>query len=257
MASHVHWENNIGRRFQLRELHIFAAVADRGSMAKAALELGITQPSVSVVIAGLETSLGVRLFDRGPRGVEATPFGRALRARVHAAFDELKQGVKDIEFLSEPGAGEVRIGCPEFIAAGFLPGVIDLLSRRYPRVSLVVEQVNTPTLDFRELEERKLDLVLALLATPDPINLPGEYEAEILFDDHLRLVVGDKHPLARRKKIAIAELSDERWIIGPRNIPGASWVAEAFRAQGAKFPERCVITYSTHLRNNLLATGRV
>ena len=121
MASHIHWEKNIGRRFQLRELHVFFTVAKRGSMAKAATELGITQPSVSAVIGSLETSLGVRLFDRGPSGVEPTPFGRALLSRVQAAFDELRQGVKDIEFLSEPTAGEVRSVAPNRSPQVFCP----------------------------------------------------------------------------------------------------------------------------------------
>jgi DNA-binding transcriptional LysR family regulator len=256
MASHIHWEKNIGRRFQLRELHVFFTVADRGSMAKAAVELGITQPSVSAVIAGLETSLGVRLFDRGPGGVEPTPFGRALLGRVQAAFDELRQGVKDIEFLSEPTVGEVKIGCPESVAAGFLPAVIDLLSQKYSRVSLVVASVDTPTLNFRELRERKLDLVLARLAAPDPKDLPADYTAEILFDDRFCIVVGNNSPWARRRKISIAELTDERWIIAPLDSPGTSWVAEGLRMQGANFPKRCVTTYSAHIRNNLLATGR-
>ena len=72
MAGHIHWEKNIGRRFQLRDLQVFFTVADRGSMAKAAADLGVTQPSVSGVISGLETSLGARLFERSPRGVELT-----------------------------------------------------------------------------------------------------------------------------------------------------------------------------------------
>ena len=256
MASHIHWEKNIGRRFQLRELHVFSTVADRGSMAKAAAELGITQPSVSAIIASLETSLGVRLFDRGPGGVQPTQFGRALLARVQRAFDELRQGVKDIEFLSEPTAGEVKIGCPESISAGFLPAVIDLLSRKYPRVSLVVASVDTPTLDFRELGERKLDLVLARLATPDPKKVPADYTAEILFDDRLLIVAGVRSPWARRRKIDIADLVDQPWIISAPDSPGASWIADAFRERGAKFPERRVTTYSAHIRNNMLATGR-
>jgi DNA-binding transcriptional LysR family regulator len=256
MPSHIRWDKNIGRRFQLRELHVFFTVAGCGSMARAAVELGITQPSVSAVIAGLETSLGVRLFDRGPGGVELTPFGHALLSRVQAAFDELRLGVKDIEFLREPTAGEVKIGCPESISAGFLSGVIDLLSQRYPRVSLVIASVDTPTLDFRELDDRKLDLVLARLATPDPKKVPADYTAEILFNDRLCIVAGRDSPWARRRKIDIAELANERWIISPSDSPGGSWMAEAFRTRGVKFPERCVTTYSVHVRNNLLATGR-
>ena len=256
MASHIHWERNIGRRFQLRELHVFFTVADRGSMAKAAVELGITQPSVSAVIASLETSLGVRLFDRGPGGVEPTPFGRALLTRVQAAFDELRQGVKDIEFLSEANTGEVKVGCPESVAAGFLPAVIDLLSQQYPRVSLVVASVDTPTLDFRELAERKLDLVLARLATPEPKNLPADYAAEILFDDQFCIVAGERSPWGRLRKIDIADLAEEPWIVTPPDTPGTSWIADAFRARGVEFPKRCITTYSAHIRNNLIATGR-
>lgn len=256
MASHIHWEKNIGRRFQLRELHVFFTVANRGSMAKAAAELGITQPSVSSVIAGLETSLGVRLFDRSAAGVGLTPFGSALLSRVQAAFDELRQGVKDIEFLNEPTAGEVKIGCPESISAGFLPAVIEHLAQKYPRVSLVVASVDTPGLEFRELGERKLDLVLARLATPDPQNLPADYEAEILLDDQFYIVAGINSPWARRRKIDVAELADEPWIVAPQESPGRFWVAEAFRVRGAKFPEHCVTTYSTHLRNNLIGSGR-
>jgi DNA-binding transcriptional LysR family regulator len=211
---------------------------------------------VSAAIAGLETSLGVRLFNRGSGGVELTPFGQALLTRGRAAFDELRQGIRDIEFLSEPDVGQVKIGCPELIAAGFLPAVIDLLSQRHPRISLVVTHVDTPTLEFRELSERKLDLVLALLATPDSRNLPADYIAEILFDERLCIIVGRKSRWARRRVIDIAELSQEPWITGLFDSPGTSWVVEAFRAQGAEFPRRWVSTYSVHIRNNLLATGR-
>jgi DNA-binding transcriptional LysR family regulator len=256
MASIIHWEKNIGRRLPLRDLQVFFTVADRGSMAKAAAELGVTQPSVSAVIAALESSLGAQLFERSSRGVELTPVGHALLARGRAAFDELRQGVRDVEFLSEPEAGEVRIGCPEFIAAGFLPAVIDLLSKRYPRISLVVVQVNTPTLEFRELDERRLDLVLALLATPDAKRVPREYEIEVLFQDRLCVVAGGNNPWTRRKAIDFRELSKEPWVVGLFDAPGAHWLAELFHAEGVEFPKRYIATFSLHLRNNMAATGR-
>jgi DNA-binding transcriptional LysR family regulator len=256
MAGHIHWEKNIGRRFQLRDLQVFFTVAERSSMAKAATELGVTQPSVSAVIAGLETSLGARLFDRSPQGVELTPVGRALLARGRAAFDELRQGIRDIEFLSEPDVGEVRIGCPEFIAAGFLPAVIDLLSQRHPGISLVITQVNTPTLEFRELDERRIDLILALLAVPDAQRVPHDYAAEVLFEDRLCVVAGGDSPWLGRKKIDLVELGKERWIVGLFDTPGMSWVADMFRSRGAEFPKRYVATFSLHVRNNMAATGR-
>ena len=81
-------------------LQVFFSVVQCGSMAKAAHELGVTQPAVSEVVAGLEHAFGVRLFDRSPHGVEPTVYGRALLKRGVAAFDELKQGIRDIEFLA-------------------------------------------------------------------------------------------------------------------------------------------------------------
>ena len=117
MARRTNWEDQIGRRLRLRDLHVLYTVAERGSMAKAASELGISQPSVSDVIANLESALGVRLLDRHPHGVEPTMYGHALLKRGHAAFDELKQGIRDIAFLSDPTSGEIKIGCTEAVAA--------------------------------------------------------------------------------------------------------------------------------------------
>src|SRR5262249_55429612 len=111
MTRRSNWENQIGRRLRLRDLHVLFTVAEQRSMAKAAGELGISQPAVSDVIADLEHSLGVRLFDRSPQGVEPTLYGQALLKRSVAAFDELKQGVRDIQSLADPTTGEVRIAC--------------------------------------------------------------------------------------------------------------------------------------------------
>jgi DNA-binding transcriptional LysR family regulator len=98
MLRKIDWERQIGRRMRLRDLHVFSAVVEHGSMAKAATKLGVSQPAVSEVIADLEHMLGVRLFDRSPRGIEPTIYGVALLKRSSAAFDELRQSIRDIEF---------------------------------------------------------------------------------------------------------------------------------------------------------------
>ena len=102
-------------------------------MAKAAIRLGMTQPAVSDIVAGLEQMFGVRLFDRNPRGVEPTIYGRAILKRGRAAFDELRQGIKDIDFLSDPTAGEIRIGCPASVLGGTLLLAVEHFCKRYPR----------------------------------------------------------------------------------------------------------------------------
>src|SRR6266568_700708 len=100
----VQWNERIGRRLKLRDLHIFLAVVQRGSMAKAATELAISQPAVSKAIADMEYALGLRLLDRTRQGIEPTMYGRALIRRGLAVFDELRQGVKELEFLADPTA---------------------------------------------------------------------------------------------------------------------------------------------------------
>src|SRR5262249_52757911 len=132
MAKLIQWEQQIGRRLRLRDLSVFFTVVEYGSMSKAAAKLGVSTPSVSEVILRLEHALGVRLLDRTPKGVTATLYGEALLSRGKAAFDELRQGIRDIEFISDPGAGELRIGCPESIASGFLLPVMQLVTKGYP-----------------------------------------------------------------------------------------------------------------------------
>src|SRR5712691_3034337 len=130
MAKSLNWDSRIGRRVRLRDLHILFAVVQHGSMAKAGVHLGMSQSAVSQAIAALEHALAVPLLDRTPRGVELTMYGAALMRRGQAAFDELRSGVKDIEQLTDPEVGEVRIACTEPIAAGFLSPVIERLSRQ-------------------------------------------------------------------------------------------------------------------------------
>src|SRR5258705_10315698 len=136
MAKLHQWEQQIGRRLRLRDLFVFFTVVEYGSMAKAAAKLGVSTPSISEVIAGLEHALGVRLLDRSPKGIVTTPYGEAILARGRAAFDELRQGIRDIEFIADPDAGELRIGCPESIAAGFLVAGLGRFLKNQPRGKL-------------------------------------------------------------------------------------------------------------------------
>src|SRR5215475_6621387 len=119
------WTERIGRRLKLSDLHLFMTVVEMRSMGKAAERLAVSQPSVSKAIADLEHTIGVRLLDRTVTGVVPTAYGLALLMRSIGAFDELRQGIKDLEALADPTVGEVRIGCPEAIASGFLVKVLE------------------------------------------------------------------------------------------------------------------------------------
>src|SRR3954470_6010663 len=138
MGAAMQLSDRIGRRMKLQDLHVLMTVVQAGSMGKAAELLNITQPAISRSIAELEHALGVRLLDRHRRGVEPTTYGRALLGGGAVVFDDLRQTVKNIEFLSDPETGNVRIGCNPFLTASFVSAVVDRLSRRYPRIVIDV-----------------------------------------------------------------------------------------------------------------------
>jgi DNA-binding transcriptional LysR family regulator len=256
MARLVQWEQQIGRRVRLRDLFVFFTVVEYGSMAKAGAKLGVSTPSVSEVIAALEHALGVRLLDRSPKGVVPTAYGEALLVRGRAAFDELRQGIRDIEFIADPAAGELRIGAPESISAGFLVDVLDRFLKAHPRVRFHVVPVHQPTLEFPELEERKIDLVFARLAQ-EPVQgrLTEEVNAEVLFHDRYTLVVDENSKWARRRRVALADLVDEPWVMTPLDALGDAFLANAFAVRGLKPPSLVITTFSIHLRNNLVSGG--
>ena len=257
MPKLVQWEQQIGRRVRLRDLFVFFTVVEYGSMAKAGPKLGVSTPTISEAIALLEHVLGVRLLDRNPKGIVVTPYGEALLARGRAAFDELRQGIRDIEFIGDPRAGELRIGCPESIAAGFLVAVLERFTKDYPRVRFHIVPVHQPTVEFPELNERKVDMVFARLAT-EPVRgrLTQELDAEILFNDRYALVVGEKSKWAKRRSVELADLVDEPWIMTPLDALGESFVVKAFRTRRLQVPSLAVTTFSIHLRNNLVGSGK-
>lgn len=245
------WEGAIGRRIRLRDLFVFFTVVECGSMSKAALRLGVSTPSVSELVADLEHAVGARLLDRSPKGVVATRCGEALLSRGMAAFDELRQAIRDIESIADPGSGEVRIGCPES-ATSFLAEVIEHVTALHPRVRFVVREAYPP---YRELIEREIDLVFSRMAAP-PEGGPGnDLQVETLFDDPFFAVVGQGNPLARRRKIDLAELAGARWILPPSDVVAGLFVTDAFRARGLDPPVPHITTFSIHLRNDLASRG--
>jgi DNA-binding transcriptional LysR family regulator len=248
----MHWTDRIGRRLKPRDLHIFLTVIEQGNMAKAAGTLAISRPVVSKTIADLERTLGVRLLDRSPQGLEPTLYGQALIARSQALFDELRQTVKEIETLSDPSAGELRIGCTEPMAAGVVAAVIDQLSRHYPRLRFQVELGDAATLQL-PLRERRCELIVARTLGPAPEH---DMQAELLFHEELFVAAGVRHKWSRRRKIELAELVNEPWILAPFETEPGSPVGEAFRACNLEVPDAIVVGYSLPLRNTLLSTGR-
>ena len=259
MLRKIDWDSQIGRRLRLRDLHVFVTVVQRGSMAKAAAQLGVSTPTVSEVIAGLESGLGVRLLDRSPQGVEPTGYGHALLKRTLVVFDELKQGIKDIEYLDDPTTGEIRIACPLAIASTVIPPIFERFLKKSPRVVLHFDEVNAAAAarNLQDLRERKYDLVLGFGWSLTAQEWSAEdLKIETLFDDELVIVAGAGNKWARRRKIDLAELVDEPWITQGPQTWNYRILAEVCRSRGLPMPKGSVVTLSISVIAHFLADGR-
>lgn len=245
------WDDRIGRRLRLKDLHTLQVVADAGSMAGASRQLALSQPAISKAIADMEHVVGARLLDRSAHGVELTGSGRLLMARSRIIFDELREGIKDIESASDPTRGEVRIGTTEPIT-GFVAEVISKLSQSYPRVTYQVSVSDTTTL-VRDLRERALDIVITRW-TADAVA--DDLAAEALLKAPLAVLADRRHPLLKRKKLSLADTMGEAWTLSPPDSFLGRVVVDVFRRRKLSLPPVIVTTLSVHMRLNLLASGR-
>ena len=203
--------NRIERRLKLNDVRVLMTVAEAGSMHKAAERLGTSQPAVSRAIADLEQTLGVRLLDRSSRGIHPTQCGLAMIRRGIAAFDELRQGIKDVEFLADPMAGELRIGCTESWAGGPLVAVFDQLSQQHPRASFEIVTGNQPAL-YGQLLDRKFEVLIARTVTQ---LIDERMVTETLFDSPTVVAASSQNPWTRRRKVELTELVNEPWTLPP------------------------------------------
>jgi len=238
-------------RLKLRHLESVIAVANTGSMAKAAAVLAISQPAVSRAIADAERTLGVPLFERSSQGVEPTQYGRALVSRGVAAFDEIAQGIKDIASLADPSAGELWVGSTPGLSEGGILAVITRLQRNYPRIVFHVVPCGVPQV-YQQLRERRIDVGYADITQDAPQD---DLQTEVLFDDALAVLASPSSPWARRRKIRLAELVDEPWTWPEAGTLLDSLMIAAFRASGVRPPRATVYADAINLRKSLAETG--
>lgn len=244
--------DRIGRRIKLRELNVLLEVAQSGSMSKAAELLAVSHPVVSKTISDLEHALGVRLFDRTSKGVELTQSGRAFLDCGVAVFDDLRRGIRQMEFLSDPTAGELRIGGTGPIMDGLIIAAMESLVARYPRIEFHAMEGDNLTLR-RVLRDRKVDLLVGRIfgaAAQEEV----ETVSETLFEENLFVVAGKRSRWAHRRKIDLAELVDEPWVMPEHDNAVGILIADAFRSIGMAPLKAQVVSNSMAVRTRLVAT---
>ena len=193
-------------------------------------------------------------------GIEATKYGQALLKRSMAAFDELKQSVRDIELLTNPTAGEINLACSSQFASTLMPHILELFVKKFPRVALRFDEIASASVarNFPELRDRKCDLILARgMSLPTRQPSADDLNIEILFDDHLVIAAGVHSKwAARRHKIDLADLVNADWIMQPTHTWNYQRLAEAFVARGLPMPKASLETMSMSVITHFLCNDR-
>jgi DNA-binding transcriptional LysR family regulator len=242
------------RRIKLRDLRILVTIAESGSMGKAAAALAVSQPVVSKAVSEMERTLKVRLFDRTPIGIEPTLYGKALLEAAVAVLDELRGGLSAIEFLTDPTAGQITLGCTEPLAAGFIGVVIQELSSEYPGIAFRVITGDPQSLKDRELRQRTIEFAV----TPTEGLIPDpQINTELLFQDRQVVVAAATNKKwAERQNIELEPLLKEAWFLPPSDTPIGAYIQTAFRAAGLTPPLPRLESFSVPLCEYLVSTGQ-
>jgi len=190
----------------LRQLKVFETVARHLNYTRAARELFLTQPAVSMQVRQLEESLGVPLFEQLGKRIHLTEAGRealTYARAIHLQLDELEGVLNRIKGLS---GGRLRISVAT-TANYFIPTLLGTFSRRYPDVTISLDVTNRETL-LRQLAENTVDLVI--MGQPPA---EADVEADGFMENPLVIVAPPDHPLAREKKISLDRLQDEVFLV--------------------------------------------
>ena len=184
--------------------------------------------------------------------MQLTAYGEVLRRRATNVADELKQGLGELTFLSDPTQGEISVGSTEPMTA-LTAAIVQRLSADYPKIVFRIHAADTLTL-HRKLREREIDIAVTRMAAN--FQQYDDLNAEPLFQDELAVIAGKRNPLASKRKILLKDLMGERWILGqPQSSFLRPFIDEAFTSAGLTVPAATVTTSSHALQNNLMAAG--
>lgn len=222
---------------ELRQLERFLAVIEHGSLAAAARQLGLTQQALSASLAGLEESLGVRLFDRAPGGVtRPTECGLALVRHARAQLAGAGRARQELRSLSDGHAGAVTIGVGEAFAGEVIVAAINRFRRAQPAVRINLIEGYSESLCSR-LYSGEFDFIAA--GVSDYELAPG-FDRELIYSSADVLVVRPEHPLAHRRQLTLADLQGFPWLVPYSRAADLNIIIEAFVAENLQPPREIV-----------------
>lgn len=220
-------------RMKVRHLVLSIAIAEHGSIVRAAQHLHVTQPVITRGLKELEQLLGVELFDRGPKGVTPTVYAVAFLEHARAVLAHLRQASQHVSELSNATAGTVTVATHLAGANLLLPRAIALLKAGHPRVVVVVRE-GTPDKLAADLASGEVDLIVGRQG-----QLPPETPVRqvSLYEEPFRIVARRNHPALLMAHPQLAELREFPWVLPLSQTSLRRELAGLFRHQAVALPE--------------------
>jgi DNA-binding transcriptional LysR family regulator len=249
----IHSDRFVRSHLKMRQLVLLVELGRHGSILHAAQAANLTQPAASKLLAELEYSLNVQLFERLPRGVQPTWYGEVMIRRAGAALAEMDAGYQEVMELLAGIAGTVAVGAVLTPSAGLLPDAIKLLKTRHERVKVSVT-VDTSKILTERLRAGELDLVIGRVLDSDAA---AELHFEPVTDEPHSLIAGAGHPLSARSTLGLEELAGEPWIMPPAGSILRDRLTALFLSHGLEPPAETVESLALPVIANLLIGSRM
>ncbi|MBC2002080.1 LysR family transcriptional regulator [Listeria marthii] len=212
---------------ELRQLKYFMEVARVEHMTKASENLHVAQSAVSRQITKLEEELGVHLFDRVGRNMQLTSVGQEFLKQSAIALNELQKAEALVTEYTDPAKGTVRVGLPNSLSTKVLPSVISTFREKYPQITYkFMEGTN------EELTEMLLNGALDMTFLSPVPESSDQIEAIRFFDEKLKLIVPENHPLAENFNVSLKELASEKFVLYPEDFDLYKIVTKAANKKG-------------------------
>jgi len=205
--------NRLLARGRLRHLQLLVALTDSGSVQRAAVAVGMSQPAATQALADLEDLLGTTLFERHTRGVRVTRFGEAVVPVARNVLQALRASTETMAALHAGAQALLRLGCIPAAASGLLCRVLPRLLQSQPGLQVELAEENTANL-LPELAAGRLDAVLCRR----PRDLPAHWRFEPMLRDVPVVVASPAHPLAKQRRVPLDKLARLPWILPPRGM---------------------------------------
>ncbi|ECK9428244.1 TPA: LysR family transcriptional regulator [Salmonella enterica subsp. enterica serovar Paratyphi C] len=234
------------QRIRLRHLHTFVAVAQQGTLGRAAETLNLSQPALSKTLNELEQLTGTRLFERGRLGAQLTVPGEQFLTHAVKVLDALNTAWQALNRKEDASADVVRVAALPTAALGILPAAIGRFHQQQKSTSLQVATMNN-TMLLAGLKSGEIDLGIGRMSDPE---LMGGLNYELLFLESLKLVVRPGHPLLQ-ETITLSRVMEWPVVVSPKGTVPRQNAEALLQSQGCKMPAGCIETLSASLSRQL------